>query len=185
MFFFPNHLSPFQNPPTDEGFSVLFQYKFQAACNVAGSLPLRVTALLDFDDGLPEEEDPFEFSVQANSLRPLIPNLSATAFNCDLISFNDQLVFDFSFANFPTLVASQTSGPAPNTWMYVTSPSGLVSDFQLIDVATGTPFPKVNGVFQLGNFPIDTVQLQLQGTNLSCETEPLTLHYGWNCCRYF
>lgn len=171
----------FQTPPLDEGFSALFQFIFEADCTIFGSQAIEFSTQLDFNDSLPEDEDPLDFSLEANSLRAMVPNLSADAVLCDLISFNNQLVFDFNFSNFPTEVAAQMSGDAPNTWMYVTSPSGLVTDFQLIDPLTGNEFLQTNGVFQLGDFPIDTIALRLIGLNSSCEMEPLELHYGWNC----
>ncbi len=177
-------MTQFQNPPLDEGFSALFQYAFQNDCKNAGSLPLKLTSLLDFVPGIPTPSDPFELTVQSNALRSLIPNLAVSAPILDLVSFNNQLVFDFDFINFPTVVGSLTSGAAPNTWMYVTSPTGLVTNFQLINQETGATIPSVNGVFQLGSFPVDTIPFRLVGTNNSCEMENLQLHFGWNCTPF-
>jgi gliding motility-associated-like protein len=178
------NMAQFQNPPLDEGFSALFQYAFQNDCKNTGSLPLKLTSHLDFVPGIPTPTDPFELSVQSNALRSLIPNLAVSAPLNDLVSFNNQLVYDFDFINFPTVVGSLTSGAAPNTWMYVTSPTGQVTNFQLINQETGATIPSVNGVFQLGSYPVDTIPFRLIGTNNSCEMENLQLHFGWNCTPF-
>jgi gliding motility-associated-like protein len=177
-------LNALQNPPIDEGFSSLMQYRFDPECDIEGSHQMTVTALLDFAPHLPEDEDPLEFTIEAQALRAQIPNLLIQSFTPTLISYSNQISFDFFFQNFPTVVASQTSGPALNTWLWVESHSGLVTDFQLINLQTGLPYPAVNGVFQLGNFPVDTVEMRLLALNNSCETENLTIHYGWNCIPF-
>ncbi|HFA49778.1 MAG TPA: gliding motility-associated C-terminal domain-containing protein [Bacteroidetes bacterium] len=171
----------FQDPPLDEGFSALFQYIFESECDISGSLPFAATTNIDFADGLPEEEDPLELTVEANALRALIPNLSVEALLFNQISFDNQLDFDFTLANFSTNVAAQSSGIAPNVWLWVESPSGLVTDFALFYPLTGNEVPAENGVFLLGDLPVDTIALRLTATNNSCETEGLVLHYGWDC----
>ncbi len=171
----------FQDPPIDEGFSALFQYRFDAECEIAGSQLLKLTSNLFFNNSLPEPENPLAFTIQTNSLRALIPNLNLTPLFNNVISFNNQIEIKLFLENTPTEVASQTSADAPNTWLYVVSPTGLITDFQLFDAITGSPFPSVNGVFQLGSFPISVAELQLTANNNSCETEELILHYGWNC----
>ncbi len=174
-------IGQYQNPSIDEGYSILFQYIFKTECDVSGARPLTITSNFDFLNSMPEEEDPLELVVDANALQALTPKLQLQAFFFDITSFNNQLVLDFFLGNEPTTVAAQSSGDAPNTWLYITSQSGLVTDFQLVDPATGNVFTPVNGVYQLGSFPIDTVAFQLLATNNSCETETFTIHYGWNC----
>ncbi|TAK35848.1 MAG: DUF11 domain-containing protein, partial [Saprospiraceae bacterium] len=174
----------FQQPPLEEGFSALFQYIFDGPCDITGSIPSTFTTTLDFAPGIPEPENPLTFSLDATSIRALTPNLLINAPLFNIISFDNQLKLDFTLANFPTIVASQTSGPALNTWLYVTSASGLVSGFQLVNLETGQPVPSVNGVFQLVNFPIDTVAFRLTATNNSCVLENLEIHFGWNCTPF-
>ncbi|MEK7254583.1 MAG: hypothetical protein AAB316_07560, partial [Bacteroidota bacterium] len=177
-------LLPFQNPPLDEGFSLFFQYLFDAECSISGAYPMNLRAHLDFAPGLPEDQDPLALSFLSNALRALIPNLEIESPLYDLISFSNQLQFDFTLTNFKTVVASQMSGAAPNTWLFVTSPTGKVVDFELINLQTGQPVPQVNGVFQLGNFPVDSVSFRLTGTNNSCSLENLEIHYGWHCTPF-
>jgi gliding motility-associated-like protein len=174
----------FQQPPLEEGFSALFQYIFDGPCTISGSIPSTFSTTLGFAPGIPEPENPLTFSLDATSIRALTPNLLINAPLYDIISFNNQLELDFTLANFPTIVASQTSGPALNTWLYVTSASGLVTGFQLINQETGQPVPAINGVFQLGDFPIDTIAFRLAATNNSCVLENLEIHYGWNCTPF-
>ncbi|MBI5917366.1 MAG: gliding motility-associated C-terminal domain-containing protein [Bacteroidetes bacterium] len=179
-------LLPFQTPGLDEGFSALFQYIFESDCENKGSMPLMQTSTFNFAPGLPEPVNPLDFSIQTNGLRALIANLSIEAPLFDIVSFNNQLQLDFELKNTPTIVASQSSGPATNAWLYVTSPSGLVTNFQLLDLTTGLPVPGVGGIFQLGNFPIDTsgAPFRLLGLNNSCELEYLQIHYGWHCTPF-
>ena len=174
-------IGQYQDPPLDEGFSILFQYIFKTECDVAGSRPLTITSNWDFLNSMPEEEDPLELVVDANALQALTPKLNLQAFFFNITSFNNQLEMDFFLGNEPTKIAGQSSAEAPNTWLYITSQSGLVTDFQLVDPTTGDVFTPVNGVYQLGDFPIDTVAFRLLATNNSCETETFTIHYGWNC----
>ncbi|MFQ5445725.1 MAG: gliding motility-associated C-terminal domain-containing protein [Saprospiraceae bacterium] len=174
----------FQQSPLEEGFSALFQYIFDGPCTIFGSIPATITTTLDFAPGIPEPETPLEIYVEDTPIRALTPNLLIDAPLFDITSFNNQLVLDFTLANFPTIVSSQSSGPAPNTWLYVTSASGLVTDFQLLNQETGQPVPNVNGVFQLGDFPVDTIACRLTATNNSCVLENLDIHYGWNCTPF-
>lgn len=174
-------IDSFQMPFLDEGWLTLVQYLFEMDCDLTGSLPLDINLELDFDDGLNAPEDPLEWPLLTNAIQAMIPNLNILAFNFDLISFDNQMTFDFFLANMPTTVSSQSSAAAPNTWLYVVSETGLVTDLEITDPATGMPIPSVNGVYQLGDFPVDTLALQIRGLNNSCETEKLTIHYGWNC----
>ncbi|MCU0346546.1 MAG: hypothetical protein MUC59_06370 [Saprospiraceae bacterium] len=176
-------LTNLQTPPLEEGFSANLNFRFKNDCTNKLSLPMTYNTLLDWEPGLPEEDDPETVSVTANSLRPLIANLSISAPLFDLVSYTNQLGFDFMLKNTPTIVSSLNSGPAPNTWMYISSQSGLVTDFQLINQTTGQPVPLVNGLWQLGDLPVNPTGFpyRLVGTNNSCEREALQIHYGWNC----
>ena len=179
-------LTQFQNPPLEEGFSALFQYILKSDCDNTGSMPVTLTSNLDFTSGLPEDEDPLALTIEANALRALIANLKIEAPLFNLVSFNNQLVLDFDLINVPTVVGPSNSGPAPNTWLYVSSSTGSVTNFQLINQTTGLPVPSVNGVFQLGAFPADTLgfPFQLRALNNSCQQENLEIHYGWNCTPF-
>ena len=172
-----------QDPPIDEAFLAVFQYIFDTDCELEGSLPFIIRTHLDFLNSMPEAEDPFDMEVSTQALRTLTPNLTLTAanLNCNLISFNDRLNFEFVLENTPTTVGNETSEDAPNTWMYITSQSGLVTDLQLIDSLTGLELPLENGIYQLDDFPIGTWALRFTGINNSCEMENLTIHFGWSC----
>ncbi len=179
-------LLPFQTPSLDEGFSGTYQYIFKNACTNQFSLPMVHGATVNFAPGLPEPVDPLNYTIQTNALRPLIANLTIDAPLFNLTSFSNQLLFDFKLKNTPTIVGSQSSGPALNAWMYVTSQTGLVTNFQLINQTTGLPVPAVNGVWQLGNLPENPAGFpyRLVGTNNSCDLEHLQIHFGWNCNPY-
>ncbi|MCC6723260.1 MAG: gliding motility-associated C-terminal domain-containing protein [Saprospiraceae bacterium] len=176
-------LKQFQLPPVDEGFAGTFEFIFKDVCNNRFSMPMTFATHLDWASGLPPNHSPPDTSITNNLLRPLIANLSIQAPLYDLVSNTNRMDFDFLFKNTPTIVGNQSSGAAPNTWLYVTSPTGLVTDFQLIDQTTGQPVPFVNGLFQLGDLPINTTGFpyRLVATNNSCERERLFIHYGWNC----
>ncbi len=171
------NLDPYFSPSVEEGFLAFVQYIFDMDCQAEGTFPLKMTAQLDFANGLPESQDPLDFVFQQNVLRAQAPDLEILAPQFNLDIFSDQLAFDFLLINKP----QYGSGPAPNTWLYVVDPGGDFSNIQLLDAATGQPFPQTNGIFQLGTWPVDSIPLQLLATNLSCETENLIIHYGWNC----
>ncbi len=176
-------LEPYQIPPMDGGFAATFDFIFNSDCHNRFSLPVIYHSNLDWAPGLPYNGIQEELSLTNNSLRPLIANLSIVAPLFDLVSYTNQMSFDFLLKNTPTIVSSQSSGDAPNVWLYVTSATGLVTDFQLINPTTGQPVPQVNGVFQLGNLAENPngFPYRLIATNNSCERERLVVHYGWNC----
>ncbi|MCB0517683.1 MAG: gliding motility-associated C-terminal domain-containing protein [Lewinellaceae bacterium] len=171
------YLDPFWMPSVEEGFLAFVQYIFGIDCQAKGNFPLKLTASIDFAKGLPEDDDPLLFQFQQNVLRAQVPDLEILApqYNLDILS--DQLVFDFLLIN----NSQFGSGVAPNTWLYVLDPGGDFSNIQLVNPATGQPFLQTNGIFQLGNWPVDSIPLRLLATNNSCETETLLIHYGWNC----
>ncbi|GEM_PF-2794614 len=181
-----HNLIPFQTPSLDEGFSATFQYIFKNACTNKFSMPMVHGATVNFAPGLPELVDPLDFTIETNALRPLIANLAIDAPLYDLTSFSNQLLFDFLLKNTPTIVGNQTSGPALNAWLYVTSQTGLVTGFQLINQTTGLPVPMVNGVWQLGTLPENPTGFpyRLLATNNSCVKENLQINFGWNCDPY-
>jgi gliding motility-associated-like protein len=181
-----HNLLQFQNPPLDEGFSATFQHVFKSECTNKFSMPMEQVANLNFAPGLPEAEDPLAYTVNSNALRPLIPNLAIDAPLFNLISFSNQLLFDFKLKNTPTVVGTQSSGPAPNTWLYITSQTGLVTNFQLINQTTGQPVPMTNGIWQLGDLAENPAGFpyRLLALNNSCDVENLQIHYGWNCAPY-
>ncbi|MBI1224755.1 MAG: T9SS type B sorting domain-containing protein [Bacteroidetes bacterium] len=179
-------LLPYQTPSLDEGFSATFQYIFKSDCTNQFALPMLHGTTVNFAPGLPEPVDPLDVTIQTNSLRPLIANLAITAPLFDLTSFSNQLLFDFKLKNTPTVVGNLSSGPALNAWMYVSSQTGLVTNFQLIDQTTGQPVPVVNGIWQLGDLAENVAGFpyRLLGTNNSCAHENLQIHFGWNCNPY-
>ncbi len=169
-----------QEQPIDEGFLVQLQYVFKMDCDLSGSNSFDITANLDFLNSMPEDEDPLGLEENTTALQAMIPNLTLQIVD-DLTSFNDQLKLDFFLVNDPTPVAFQSSGPAPNTWLYFNSLTGLVTDLQLVDPTTGLSFPSENGVFQLGDFDLGKDSLRICGINNSCVKESVEIHYGWNC----
>lgn len=181
-----HNLLQFQNPPLDEGFSATFQHVFQSDCTNKFSMPMQQVVTMNFAPGLPEAQDPLAFTVNSNALRPLIPNLAIDAPLFNLTSFSNQLLFDFKLKNTPTIVGTQASGPSLNTWLYITSQTGLVTNFQLINQTTGQPVPMTNGIWQLGNLAENAAGFpyRLLGVNNSCDLEQLQIHYGWNCAPY-
>ncbi len=178
-----NDLEPYQVPRMDEGFAANLDFIFKSACNNRFSMPISYISTLDWAPGLPYNGIPEALNLNHNSLRPLIANLSIQAPLYDLVTYTNQMEFDFLFKNTPTIASSQASGPAPNTWLYIASPTGLVTDFQLIDQTTGQPVPQINGVFQLGNFPVNPngLPFRILATNNSCKREQLFVRYGWSC----
>ncbi len=181
-----NLIQPYQTPPLDEGFSATFQYIFDSDCTNKSALPMQHGLTLNFAPSLPEPIDPLDFTVNTNGLRPLIANLSLESPLFDIVSFSNQLKFDFLLKNTPTVVGTLSSGPAPNTWLYVTSQTGLVTNFQLINQTTGQPVPVTNGIFQLGSYAESPngLPFRLLGINNSCNLENLQIHYGWSCDPY-
>lgn len=184
---FNYNLSNFQEPnPPEEGFLALLQYRFIGNCMVSGTFNMPICAKLDFNDEMNNLLDTFLVTDPGtNALRALIPNLVLIDTFCIDTTAGNQNVLDFQIYNIQTTISSQQSDTAQNVWLYPTSPSGDIYDFEVINMNTGVSMPTINGIFQLDQIPPDdTLQIQLIALNENCENEELTLQYGWNCTPF-
>ncbi len=179
-------LTPYLDPPLDEGYSILVQYRFLNGCSISGSFPLSVRNELYFPSGFPNEPNPLDsLYTNPSALRTLQPNLQLDADFFNITAFGENISFDFIIENLQTSVASSVSDTASFCWFYPVSPSGDITNFELVNTETGDIYPQVSGIFQLGNLaPNDTFALQLRGVNSSCETESVIMQYGWSCDPY-
>jgi gliding motility-associated-like protein/uncharacterized repeat protein (TIGR01451 family) len=178
-------VADFQNDGLDEGFLALFQYRFLADCDFAGSEDLGTVATIDFLDQLPETADPFDYEVVSAALRSLNPNLIVSTLLCDITAFNNQAVLDFDLVNFQTIVASQDSGTAENVWIYPVSNAGEITNCNIFNLETGQFLPQTNGIFQLDSLvALDTFSLRLICDNVSCDLEEVELNFGWSCTPF-
>jgi gliding motility-associated-like protein len=179
-------LSSLPYDQVDEGFSALLQWRFTADCQIQSSYPLALAALFDNLPGAQVLEDTlWKYAESATALRALLPGLGLNISTSNNLSSDNQGVWEFSLQNNINTIAGQSSGTAPQVWVYPQSSSGLLHSFQLLDPATLQPFPSENGIFQLGD--LDTLALQnllLIAQNSSCLPEVLQLNYGWNCSPY-
>ncbi len=178
-------LLPFQVPVPDEGFSILIQHQYETDCSQTGTHPMTVHAEISPAENLVLPETIDTTVIKTASLRMLIPELELEAIFFDNTSYTNQGQWDFTIHNMPSSVASFTSGPAENAWLYPESTTGLLTDFVLTDASTGMVFPNINGVFQLGTLqPNDTLDLVLTALNSSCQQEEVVVRYGWHCSLY-
>ncbi len=175
-------LLDYQMPLLDEGFTMRFRHLWELPCTQEMPLPLSIHAVIDIPEFLPEPEFPMD-TIQTNlgTLNPIRPALFLTPDDFNYTSFDNMAVWDFSLTNFPTAFTD----PAPNVWFYPTSANGQVTDFVLTNLTTGMVVPANNGLYQLGDFPINfSENYQLSGVNTSCDMETVTLNFGWNCNPY-
>jgi gliding motility-associated-like protein len=170
-----------QYPPADEGVRLLFQHRFAPLCPFPLNGDLSITSYGSALRTLPQADT--VVTVQGSgSLKALIPNLQVSAPQPQQISFDNQVSWLINVTNTINTVIGQQSGTAPNVWIHLSSPTGLLTDLQLIDTLNGQPIPEVNGIFQLGDLDsLSSKGLLIQGLNQSCETEELMVTYGWNC----
>ncbi|MFK7806581.1 MAG: gliding motility-associated C-terminal domain-containing protein [Saprospiraceae bacterium] len=178
-------LLPYQLPDLDEGFSFLLQSRFLADCSTSGSFPMTVHARIEPAANL-VFPNPIDTSFyKAAALRTLYPDLELDATFFSYTSYNDQAEWDFTLENMITNVASFDSGTAKNVWVRPFSASGLLNDFELTNGVTGSSYPQINGIFQIGTMdPAEIENLRLTATNSSCNEEPVEVFYGWNCDIY-
>ncbi|MCC7506048.1 MAG: gliding motility-associated C-terminal domain-containing protein [Saprospiraceae bacterium] len=171
-------------PEVDEGFTLHFNQTYEASCNLNLIKPLDVGVLFNWlpplpfgEEGIvdtifsydPIKEDTFAFI-------PIRPALTAFSPQPNLIGTGNESFWEF------TLLAVGDPVTAPNGWVYPQSNSGLLTDFQLLELPGLTPVPAVNGIFQIGEVPSgDVRQYRLVARNNSCGEEILLLFYGWNC----
>ncbi|MEO1624124.1 MAG: gliding motility-associated C-terminal domain-containing protein, partial [Bacteroidota bacterium] len=175
-----------QTQEIDEGFTYLFQFRFDADCDVTSNAPIGVDSRVLFSPNLPETPNPLDTGVvNPVGLRSLVSRLRLDVPLANNTSLDDKGRWALELFNAPVRIASTESGALENCWMEVQSASGAVSNFRLIDQNTGQVISPVNGLFQLGQLnPRDTLQLLLIGDNRSCIREEILLRYGWNCTPY-
>jgi len=175
-------LQEYQMPTLDEGYIFLFQHEFENECDLSGNFPLLTTAEISFAPNLPEIENPTQVISQSSALRMQLPALVLdTLITCD-ISFDNKNRWTLNVSNESDL---STENISLNTWLRPISETGGLVDFEILNTTTGLPFPNTNGIFQLGNIdPTQSLAIQIIANNLSCETENVSLEYGWNCEEY-
>ncbi len=173
---------PYQTPLIDEGFSFFLEHEYSSDCYQELSLDMEHHLQIDFADNLPEEYDPLDTFVNVvGAFYPLRPFLSVASTQTNYVSYDNQAVWNFLLANNPNAYPN----PAENVWMTINSQTGLLTDFQLIDINTGQEIIPQNGIYQLGTFNINQLNnYQLIATTNSCNLEELVVNYGWDCDPY-
>ncbi len=179
---YSDDFEPYQTPLIDEGFFFSLDHEFDSDC--FQEIPLRMDHFIqiDFADNLPEITDPLDTLLLVNgSFNPLRPFLSLETAQSNFVSFDNEAIWNFSLTNYP----SGYPNPAEHVWMTITSPTGLLTDFQLINLTTGQIINPSNGIFQLGTYNINqSDNFQLIATTNSCNLEQLIVEYGWDCEPY-
>ncbi|MFN0033503.1 MAG: gliding motility-associated C-terminal domain-containing protein [Saprospiraceae bacterium] len=95
----------------------------------------------------------------------------------DTVVYAPSREFEIAF-DLKNLVVSS----APAAWVALVSPSGQVSDFELIQMPQNQPVAGANGLFNVGNINgFSQRSFRLKGQNISCETDSLLLIFGWGC----
>ncbi|MDX2133860.1 MAG: gliding motility-associated C-terminal domain-containing protein [Saprospiraceae bacterium] len=104
-----------------------------------------------------------------------VPRIFVDTLNTDLLTSERYFAYTFDLRN---IAAPQ----AKNVWLSAVAPSGLMSDFKLLDKASGQEIPFSNGVAQIGQMnSFSKLELQLSGLNSNCENDSLLLIYGFGC----
>jgi len=174
-------ISDFCDIRLDEGWSMRFNHLWELPCTQQDLVPLELHSILEIGDWIPEEMPLDTTQINIATLNPIRPGLFLGVTDPNFISFDNNASWEFSLTNFPTAFQD----PAPNVWFYPTSTDGLVTDFILTNLTTGAAIPLNNGLFQLGDFPINfTENYQLTATTNSCDISTVLLNFGWNCEPY-
>ncbi len=179
---YSDEFEPYQIPLIDEGFYFNIEHVFDSDCYQDTPLPMTHHLLIDFADNLPEDQDPLDETFEIlGAFNPLRPFLSLTSVQPNFVSYDNLATWDFTLSNNP----NGYPNPAENVWLTITSPTGLLDNFQLINTATGQTITPQNGIYQLGTFNIGAfANYQVVATTNSCEVEDLIIDYGWNCDPY-
>ncbi|MCF8244642.1 MAG: gliding motility-associated C-terminal domain-containing protein [Saprospiraceae bacterium] len=167
-----------QNPLVDEGFLMEFGHEWELSCTEEHPLLVDINAVIDFAPSIPVQSNPLILNVHAlGMLNPIRPNLALNPVNTDFSGFSNTAVWDFLLTN-----NSADNVPASNSWMTITSMTGLLSDFVLVNTTTGATITPNNGIYQLGNLPQGWQNdFQLQATIGNCQADEVLLTYGWSC----
>lgn len=166
-----------QSPLVDEGFEMEFGHEWDLHCSIVEPLSLGILATVDVASSLPQSDPTTITGGNSNVLIPLRPDLVLQPINPDFNGFSSTATWDFSLAN-----NTADDMTAYNTWMTITVPSGLMSNFVLVNTTTGNTLTPVNGIYQLGDLPKDWMaDFQLMADYTNCEMDSLVLTYGWSC----
>ncbi|RMF27808.1 MAG: hypothetical protein D6765_06980, partial [Bacteroidetes bacterium] len=170
-------------PPVEEGFHMLLQYRFRDTCALSEPVELgRRLMLLPQGPLTNLDLDPWFLDVSSVDLRPLQPVLRMEAPMTQITWDNNRPRVPFRLFNLVSSVGSLMSGRADNVWIQPVTSSGLLDEFVLVNQTTGDTLLPVNGLFQLDTLAAgDSLDLLLLLRNNSCQPEHLELRYGWSC----
>lgn len=161
-------------PTLDESWQMKFFYEFETDCTLSSVDSTIFNVEMTLNDGLPESSN-LNFSRTEINFFSASPVINAAVNVANYSSFDNQAIWDLVILNPDNGITE----PAINTWMQPISATGLMSNFQLTNMTTGTIVPQSNGIFQLGTIALNQlVDYQLTATNNSCETEVIQIHYG-------
>lgn len=168
----------------DEGFYYFFQHIVNGDCRNTGFYEGELFARLQLGETLNDSIVNVQ-RVGSSIIRTLHPNLSHFSLLPNYVATNDTACWEFSITNNPNSVGSLQSNEAFNLWMQPTNADSTLTQFSIIDIATGQPLTSTNGIFTYGDLPRNaTRQFRVCAVNSGCGIENLRLEYGWNCNIY-
>ncbi|MBI1225305.1 MAG: T9SS type B sorting domain-containing protein [Bacteroidetes bacterium] len=167
-----------QTPRVDEGFLMEFGHEWDLACSEDKPVTVGINAVIDFAPSLPVASNPLVLNVNGvGMLYPIRPDLTVIPVNPDFTGFSNTAVWDFALAN-----NTADNVPANNSWITISSMTGLLTDFVLVNTTTGATISPTDGIYQLGNLPQGWQNdFQLQATINGCAPDEVMLNYGWSC----
>ena len=161
--------------PVDEGFSLSLQTTFLPNCQFNRADSSKQVVTVQYAPGFKEP------AIKTDSLTNKLgffSNAPDVRFETsDTLVYSAQADFKISFSLRNWVVPS-----APNLWLAVISPSGMVSNFEVVQMPGGQPLVGDHNVFQLKTLQGFSLRnFQLRGRNANCDQDSLLLVYGWGC----
>ena len=164
----------------DEGFSADLSMAFQVDCERDIVINLQSKLFIDRPHLLPDQTNP-DTLLSRLFIDPLAPKMSLSPLVADITSFSDMAMWEFTITNSDV----GSTGDALFSYIQPVSITGLLYEFELIDVESGMTIPSVDGIFQLGTFLEGSSRdFKLIAKNVSCNPEFVNLYFGWNCTEY-
>lgn len=170
--------SPAYQIPPDEGYGLRSKVVFEPNCLFTAPDSSAQYVTLDFP-GCMSRPDPVTYlrenqiGFYSNHPRDTMTTIEA------VLDFNTEQISAL------VLLENKSAVAASHAWVHLVNPEGGLTDLKITVIATGQVISPVNGLYQLGALPIfGKRDLNITGTNNSCEQQRLWVIYGWDCQPY-
>jgi gliding motility-associated-like protein len=168
-------IDPVYNLPVDEGYRLQTDFVYDPSCSFFGPDTTKVTFSVDYTPNFSPTDPQMFMRRDITGLLDAQPILTPQFGNTVLNLSSSDFAIDFILKN-------TRPAEAPNAWLYIQPLNGDINDVTVLQMPTGTPYPGVGGLYQLGDIPLlSQTPIRLQASNGNCDALKVNLIFGWGC----